>query len=370
MASQTPSPRPRASRALTILLAWLAELAVVFVVAEAVAAFFLPAGLDWWHYPQKMVQPSTTRIYEPVPNQHGFTIDKPYVTNSLGFRDEREVPLDKHGELRILSIGDSIAEGLGVATQDTYARQLETALRHRYAAIRVINAGVSGYMTWQAIDLLKDKGLRVRPDIVILEFYPGDNLTVRPRNVVPWSLRRVGEEDDARIRVFRAFKRSRVLYFLRERLEIIWLRAFPSTSLTRQQMQIDGRTNPYLERVYTELAASFEEFASLSRAHHFVPILIIYPYPEQVARPNAPTYIQGRIEDIARGLGLPAIDLLPPLRRAYAATHDVIIPWDNVHMTPHGHQVVAAALERYLVGSGGLATSDHAPAGAPAGIGR
>jgi lysophospholipase L1-like esterase len=342
--------RLRVPHILTVILVWLAEFVVFLIVAEAIAGFFLPPGLVFY-YPQKLMQPSTTRIYEPVPNQRAFTMDKLYITNSDGFRDEREVPLQKQGELRILSLGDSIAEGLGVATEDTYARQLEASLRGHYGPVRVINAGVGGYAAWQSVALLKDKGLGLQPEVVFLEFFLGNNIGIRPRVVTPLPPGVIKQQNDARITIFRSFKRSRVLYFLRERLEIAWRGFSPTADWTRQRMLLDGRINSDLEKVYGDWRTTFEEFVSLGQIQRFTPVLIVYPLPEQVRRPEAVPYIQQQIETMAQPLGLHVIDLLPALRQAYTAAHDIIIPWDNVHLTPRGHHVVAASLERYLVGA-------------------
>jgi len=337
-------------RGLKIAIVWLLEFAAIFALAETISVFFLPPGLIFYH-PQQQVEPSARRIYDSQPNQRTFTIDKPYVTNSLGFRDEREVPLAKHGELRILSLGDSIAQGLGVAAEDTYARKLEASLAPRYGAVRVINAAVASYSTWQEVDLLEDKGLRVRPDIVMLSFCWND-LFPRPRLVIPLPVGDSNQYYNATLlRVLRELKRSRVLSFLRERLEIAWFKAFPSFGWTHQQMIYEGRTSPYLEQSYSDVAASLEVFASLARIHHFVPILIILPMPGQVRHPDPAAHMQRRMEAIARRVGIPTVDLLPTLQQTYASTRDVYIQWDNTHLSPRGHQAVAAALERYLLDS-------------------
>src|SRR5688572_27963840 len=95
------------------------ELALLFALAEIVAAFLLPPGLNFVH-PQMLMEPDPRRIYFHRPNQKTFTADKPFVTNSMGFRDEREVPVAKAGDLRILSLGDSMTVGLCVSAEVTY----------------------------------------------------------------------------------------------------------------------------------------------------------------------------------------------------------------------------------------------------------
>src|SRR5438093_6199712 len=290
--------------------------------------------------------PSTPRIYDHQPNQHAFTVDKPFVTNSLGFRDDREIPAIKGDEVRILSIGDSVAVGLGVRAEDTYASRLERRLRQRELRLRVIIGAASGYGTWEEIDLLKERGVTVQPDIVLLEFFWND-LYVKPANVEPCA--RVFSTEPPLWYYVRWMKRSRVLSFLRERLELLWFRVSPSFDFAHQETIYAGRTSPYLEQAYAEVAANLEEFQALADAHGFRPILVLFPMPSQVRRgPDAPSHLQRRMQSIAARIGLPVVDLLTPMQRANAETHDLYLPWDNTHLSPTGHALVADVLDDYL----------------------
>lgn len=79
------------------------------------------------------------------------------------------------GEMLILAIGDSLTEGLGVAEEETYPAQLETALLAAGYAVRVVNAGVSGETssgTLQRIDWL----MQQQPAVVILAIGGNDGL--------------------------------------------------------------------------------------------------------------------------------------------------------------------------------------------------
>lgn len=77
--------------------------------------------------------------------------------------------------LKILAVGDSLTEGLGVASDEAYPAQLERALRAGGYDVAVVNAGVSGETssgTLQRIDWL----LQQQPDIVILAIGGNDGL--------------------------------------------------------------------------------------------------------------------------------------------------------------------------------------------------
>jgi lysophospholipase L1-like esterase len=338
----------------------LVEIVLLFLVAEIFAAFLLPPGLSFVH-PQMVMEPNSRRIYFHRANQSAFTIDKPFVTNSMGFRDERELPIQKNAEFRILSLGDSITVGLGVAAEDTYVRKLEKLLERRDARIWAINAGVGSYGSWQEVDLLRERAIAVKPDIVTLAFYWND-LYSRPAKVIPIPSPQSGARPDAALRYLRILKRSRVLSLLRERWATLANRISPSFDWSHRDMIFKGMTSPYLERAYGDVGKSLEEFKSLQHAYGFVPILVIIPMPMQVRQFDLPpTHMQQRIEALARKAGLRALDVLPALRIAYAEKGDVYIPWDNEHFTPRGHQVVAEALERYLEAEHLVPTQAKAP---------
>jgi lysophospholipase L1-like esterase len=340
------SLQPRKHPTLWFLLLLLLELAVVLGAAELVAALFLPAGHHYL-YPQPLMEPHAGRIYDYRPNQQAFTIDHPFVTNSLGFRDEREIPPSGDGELRILAMGDSMTAGVGVAAEDTYVRQLERLLQKPDAPVRVINGGVAGYGVWQELDRLHEKRGSVRPKIVTLQVHWND-LYPRPATVTPLSPGASGDPNEAGQQYWRIFKRSRVLLFLRERWASLWNSFSPSFDWAHRDMIIHGVSDPYVEKSYADFQRSLEELAAL-QGEGVVPIVVIVPVPMQVQQPDPPaTHMQQRISAIAAQAGVRIVDLLPVLRQAYAEHHDLYIPWDNEHLTPRGHQVVADTLRQYL----------------------
>jgi len=112
-----------------------------------------------------------------APNQSGFVYQRNpgvfktrFITNSRGMRD-REYPLDKRTNLRILALGDSFTEGWGVEEEQAYPKVLE---RQFLQGVEVWNLGVVGYSTDQELQQLRHMIGEVHPDIVILGFYEND----------------------------------------------------------------------------------------------------------------------------------------------------------------------------------------------------
>jgi hypothetical protein len=86
------------------------------------------------------------------------------ITDSLGFKDgsARTVPL-KPDSRRVLLIGDSFAEGIGVSFEDSFAGQLYRAGQERREKIEFLNAGVASYspsIYYKKIKYLIDSGLQ------------------------------------------------------------------------------------------------------------------------------------------------------------------------------------------------------------------
>lgn len=102
----------------------------------------------------------------------GVFWDIPFVTNAYGFRDEPPLdPVPPEGEFRILSLGDSIGFGLGVASQDRYAQVLQRELNHSPGGFRfrVVNASGQGYSPSSYAAYIYQEGLQLNPDLVLVQ---------------------------------------------------------------------------------------------------------------------------------------------------------------------------------------------------------
>jgi hypothetical protein len=86
------------------------------------------------------------------------------MTDSLGFKDGavREVPLQSASR-RILIIGDSFAEGIGMSYENSFAGLLQAAGEARPDKIEFLNAGVASYspsIYYKKIKYLIERGLK------------------------------------------------------------------------------------------------------------------------------------------------------------------------------------------------------------------
>jgi len=118
--------------------------------------------------------------WELIPNYKGLSDGttirlKPFTINinSDGFRD-REFPIDKpDNTIRIIVLGDSITFGEGVELNTTYTKVLESLLNSKNNCkyyFEVLNMGIPVYDLLGKIEILKVKGIKYNPDIVILQY--------------------------------------------------------------------------------------------------------------------------------------------------------------------------------------------------------
>lgn len=80
---------------------------------------------------------------------------------------------------RILVLGDSLTEAFQVPEEDSYVRLLENNLKNyfRDRTFEVLNMGIAGYGTEREYYVLKNKGLKFKPDMVLLGFFVGNDFS-------------------------------------------------------------------------------------------------------------------------------------------------------------------------------------------------
>jgi len=95
----------------------------------------------------------------------------PVSTNAQGWRSNREFALEKPANTtRIVTIGDSLTFGEGVANRDTWPAQLELQLDQA----EVYNFAVGGYGTDQQLLALEQHAIAYAPDIIVVGFFVED----------------------------------------------------------------------------------------------------------------------------------------------------------------------------------------------------
>lgn len=306
-----------------------------------------------------------------------------YAINSLGFRDE-EFPEEKpEGVFRILMLGDSMTFGPAMNLGQTYPKVLEELLNESAEAglrFQVINAGVSGYNTYQELATWCNVGVALDPDLVIVGFCVNDvddprrhvdahtleTLGGLPEEMIP-NPGGVGGEDtlsstlqespgeEARGRLpipFKGFLREHSAFycFLVRRydalLKTLGIRDPIQGELRQQYQEMDAKLASYDTVEWQWLAKQWDDFESLSEKTGVPWAVVLLPWQYQLQR-SGPPVPEERLSDYAHERGTFYVDPRPVLSEAKVSGLFV----DMAHFSEEGHRLVAESLYQALRGS-------------------
>jgi lysophospholipase L1-like esterase len=98
-------------------------------------------------------------------------------TNSRGLPGPELPPTKPVGEFRIVVLGDSYTVGGQVPYAQLFPAVLEQELRTRgYTQVRVVDAGVGGYTTYNEAGLLRENLSWLQPDLVVVAAFLGNDV--------------------------------------------------------------------------------------------------------------------------------------------------------------------------------------------------
>ena len=99
-----------------------------------------------------------------------------FETNAFGLRSRPIRHQKPDSTLRVLCVGDSFTEGFGVNQNETYPNQLDQILRGVGVDAEVLCAAMAGLHIWHYVDLVHHYGDLLRPDVVVLGIYSGNDI--------------------------------------------------------------------------------------------------------------------------------------------------------------------------------------------------
>lgn len=272
-------------------------------------------------------------------------------TNSAGIRADREFQVPKPpGVSRVVVLGDSFVWGEEVSNEDAFVTRLDAKM----AGAEAVNLGVHGYGTGQQLLRLRELGVALEPDLVLLGFYEGD----LSRNVLAFR--------DYAKPVFRLRDDELVLenvpvpapdevLAVEQRLPASFFLAVLKRGLRRWlESSVAGLERSEAWRVSR---AILDEAVRVSRESGARFGLVYIPYE----RLDVETPLEVLLERWARDGRIPYLSL----RQEFSA-----LPEEERgrlyrgHWTPHGNEVVADIVERFIR-SGRMLALDGAADGGP-----
>lgn len=304
--------------------------------------------------------------------------------NRLGQRDrERTIPKPP-GTFRIAVYGDSMTEAVQVDLEQTFTYLLEESLNHKGYHVEVLNMGVNGYSPIQELLLLQREGQRYGADLVVLATYLDNDVSGShpalnvSQGGVPYFQERGGqgqEFDFTQTKAsFEDYHRE-PLFTIRYYSRIYrWLSAWRWQLKANERRIASGEVpKRYLlygpplphewEQAWSLYERAIDMFSSETSRQGAGLVILSVPAP-WVASPRAWDLVldlnpimkgkawalngpEQRLATFANDHGL---RLLAPYQTFGASWSNEPLYWGNLgHMTPRGHQVIAAVLEEYLL---------------------
>src|SRR5215471_18393956 len=362
--------------------------ALLVVAIAAVQFAMFEAALRIWGHSE--AAPSFQALFMPDPaigyrlRPHARTkfvtaeFDTTIAINGQGVRDDREIGPKPPGERRIVVLGDSLVLSVQVDVRQTFCRLLEDRLNQaslqgaRRVHYRVINAGVQGYGPVEELLFYREIARAFEPDLVIETIFVGNDAEdavasaskLRTASRAQVDNRSISDavSDSLGSRLRRLVRRSMVLQVLRLRVVSVTDRL--SNWMTPPEPPLQTYAATPAPRIADGLRISrdcVEAIASDAASIHAKTMVLLIPARFQVDDADyghLKAAVDGaggrlvrdaaseRFNDTLSSLPIPRFDALPALRAALPGP-DVYFQ-QTVHLTPRGHQVLAAALEAFL----------------------
>ena len=318
---------------------------VGFLLGEIVVRIVRP-GFPGFRIPQVVHRPAPGIGFEMVPGQRAYTFAQPVTVNAYGCRGPELKTAGDAARTRILCLGDSLTFGVGVADEQVYPRLIEAHFMDadRGTQTEVINAAVQRYFTYQEMDWLRQKGLRLQPDVVILGVYAND-LGLRPAGDY------VREYEKEREQVASSLRRKAPwIYLVAKNSALVELvkQSVRSWSASRNAVNLlEGRSKSWSEKRWEAMGQELAAFAQLARQYGFQPLVLAIPSRSQVGGNDPGADYPAKLHGLCEQLGLPSVDFIAEFKESLAEGRDPYLRWDN-HMSAVGHQLVAKRTQQAL----------------------
>lgn len=295
-----------------------------------------------------------------------------YRTNNLGQRDAmvRNVLKRTGSERRVLVLGDSFAECLGVNFDDGFVKKLERLFMKSGQDVEILTSGVVSYspsLEFRALRRFVDEGYSTDSVLMLLDISDIDDEGNKRRSL---DARNLSEQEMKEITRARSDREEMLLARIdrKKRFRLIWPRLvgvitsfyqsyklhesgekkdpFAGLSGNPRYAWTEGHAatgdSEWVERGIEKCMRAILKLQELCSARGFQFAVVIYPYPVQLAGQNHPSMYQTVFSEFAEENGIVILDLFP----AFVEKDDwrsCFIKGD-IHWNEKGHTVVADIL--------------------------
>jgi lysophospholipase L1-like esterase len=263
-----------------------------------------------------------------------------YQVNSDGVRDVEHALEAEPGRRRIVVLGDSFTEGVGADRHEAWPAVLGDLLAREGTQVEIFNAGVSGSDPFFEYQLLRQRMLRYRPDVVIVAINESDI-----SDTLWWGgMERFQVDGTSRgrpaPRALQLYRHSHLARWVLHRLA-----GLQETTLT---FGVPGRTGWESQLAQIE---AFEAMDALRAQQPFELVVLPLPLPFGV-RCKSTGYFQAFRERLAEA-GIVSLDISDALHAELAGLDELEYSWPiDKHYNALGYAAVARAVAGVLRTSG------------------
>jgi lysophospholipase L1-like esterase len=341
---------------------------VAIVVATLLAGEAIARIYAW--RPADIVQPagdnlgasryahSWIGIGDLMPKQDGHWVTwfhRPYhvQTNSVGLRNAQE-PSAK--SFNILALGDSQTFGPYLANEDTWPAWTENALHRHYQdaeRVQVFNAGIAGYTIRDELALLREKGLLLKPSLVVLGVFENDLHDLR--KIV--SQRPLVEQRPSMAGTRQSLPYTSALFSVAKDVKSRLQMAAAGVDVVRGEGSATARPSAVSDKdeLSARYAELYRETVELLKSNGIAFAVLFIPAAEMK---DSDSQMRPVIERLTRESGTPFLDVTPFLRTDEFATEKFYLlqrdakgdgVTGNGHLSREGGAQIGRAVARWLV---------------------
>jgi lysophospholipase L1-like esterase len=314
--------------------------------------------------------------------------------NRYGFRHGDRGPAKPAETWRVAVLGDSFIEAFQVPEEQTFCAQLERRLQAcadlAGRRVEVLNFGVSGYGTAQQLRMLRHYAAQYRPDLVLLAFFPGNDLRNNSAELEPYQVRPFYHLQGDDLVLDESFRQHpdyvkaqsawvRGKFALTDRMRTLQL-VYQLRDAWRQPAVTDGRFGVDLaalaeprneawrqaweltERLLAETAAEATRHQARFLVLTVGSDVQVHPDPSVRAAAGRQlgahdlAYADRRLDQWGRQHGIDVINLAEPMGRHASENRAYLHGFDNTqlgtgHWNPEGHRVAAEIAAAAICGT-------------------
>ena len=282
--------------------------------------------------------------YQVRTSQQGSLLLPPHqiVLNSEGVRGSNFTLQKLPTTQRILVLGDSFTFNEALRLEETYPALLAGLLQDRTGTpVDVLNYGVNGYNTRMEVEFFKARGLKYRPDLVVLQVFENDWES-------SWDSYR-NEEPTARY--YLAFLVNQFAYHglqgkshLLNHLNYLLITRMVTHRLLEEQQALGP------EGVWNRIREPFQELKRLADEQQFT--LVVFSAGDNLYRTREDWSFDFPLNDLLKDFalqeGMIFVEMSPVLARYPLEQTKLSVTYD-AHWSPFANRIVAEELADTLL---------------------